>query len=82
MDCGEWGSVTDVGGYIKEEIVCRLAEEMKRCLDPDDWVRIEGIKVCRTASPIPMVYIIADLPDLRGQVYVWYYEETGEVICD
>jgi len=81
MDCGEWGSITDVGNYVKEEAVCRLAEEMKRCLNPEHWERIEGIKVCRTTSPIPRVYIVIVLPDLLGSVWVLYDEETGEVTC-
>jgi hypothetical protein len=77
LDCGEWGSPYDVGSTIKEETVCRLAEELKRCLKPGDWARIEGIRTCRAR----MTHIIVDLPDLRGEVWVILDEESGAAVC-
>ncbi len=79
ISCGEWGSPSDVGTYIKAETVCRLAKELKRCLRSDDWARIKGIRTCQTRHT---THIIVDLPDLRGEVWVIFDKETGKITCD
>ena len=77
LDCGEWGSVSDIGKTIEPETVCRLTEELEACLPSDEWQSVEGLSVCRREGA---TYIMAQHRDHEID-WVTLNEETGEVTC-
>ena len=77
LDCGEWGSISDIGKTIEPETVCRLVEALKGCLPQDEWEGVERLSVCRREGA---TYIMAYQTDHQVDLVV-LDEETGEVTC-
>lgn len=97
-DCGEFGSVSDIGGFISEQTVCSLVVAMQEWLAARKWDRVENVKVCRTSQWVyppklgesialdrPKVWttrIEADIPEHSIRLRVFLREDSGEISFD
>jgi hypothetical protein len=46
-DCGEWGSVSDIGVHVSEQQVCTLVGALRASLSEAKWSEIAEVQVCR-----------------------------------
>ena len=97
-DCGEFGSVSDIGGAISEQDVCLLVGAMREWLAERKWDKFQNVRVCRTSQwvvpPNPgetisfdrpkawITHIIADIPEHSMRLWVFLKEESGEITFD
>lgn len=93
-ECGEFGSLSEIGGVIAEESVCTLVSALQEWLAARSWNMVDTVKVCRTdwfdvasvrdsssseRQPTWSTYLVADIPERRTSVNVFLNEETEEI---
>lgn len=78
-DCGEWGSVSDVGSGISAELVCLLAAGVKERLTEREWSGLPEFRVCRTQTH---TWIRGDLPGEKREVWAVVDEASGRIVYD
>jgi hypothetical protein len=94
-DCGEFGSVSDIGDFISEKHVCSLGTSMRGWLAKREWESFENVRVCRTGKwidpPEPgesiardrpriwWTHIKVDIPERGLHLWIVLDERTGEI---
>lgn len=94
-NCGEFGSVSDIGKAISESHVCSLVVKMQEWQSQRGWTDVENVRVCRTSRwieppepgrPIGLdhpklftTFLQGDFPEHNLSLWVVLHEESGEI---
>ena len=84
-DCGEWGSVSDIGGSVRAEDVCKLGIALREYLVTRNWqdspinVRVWRAYKPSTNQQFGLTHLRVAIPDKVLSLWVVLDEETREI---